>query len=180
MENEKKSNIALILGIAIPIIVIILVAIFAYIPTKSISPKYDFLYYFRDYTKQYCINDGIYTVVKGKIKIAESLAVPKGSECRYDLETDPPKIYRYDSVKGGNYQVSFEDARKLSLDNNAISPDGLSIRNGSYNNAGIFDIFGGTNRNYNQAYLANSKGDTKAIDVGTSNYYDFIFIGWVI
>lgn len=179
MENDKKSNVALILGIAIPLVVIILVAIFAYIPRTSIDPKYDFLYYFRDYTKQYCVSDGFYTVAKGKIKISD-VVVPKGSECRYDLETDPPKIYRYDAEKGGHYQISFEDAQKLTLDNNVISPDGLSVRRGDYYNAGIFEIFGGTNRNYNQINLVNNSGDTTPIEIGTSNYYDFVFIGWVI
>lgn len=180
MENSKNSKWFLIIGLAIPIIVIVFIAILAYSPASKIEPKYDFLYYFRDYTNRYCAYDGIYTVTKGKIKIAEIPTAPKGSECRYDIETDPPKIYKYDVKRGGHYQISFEDAQKLKLDNNSISPDGLSIGRDNYYNAGIFEIFGGTNRNYNAINLIDNTGNVKEIDIGTSNYYDFIFIGWVI
>jgi hypothetical protein len=148
-------------------------------PKSAITPKYDFLYYVRDYNKSYCFNGDIYTVAKGKIKIAE-IVNSKEIGCNYDVQTDPPKIYKYSAVDGIQSQISLEDAQKLTLDNNPISPDGLSIRNGDSYNAGIFELFGGVNRNYNQINLIDSKGNAKVVDIGTSYNYNFVFVGWVI
>lgn len=179
MEQEKKSNLILILGLAIPFVVIVLIAIVTLIPKSSIEAKHDFLYYFRDYKNSYCLRDGIYTVSKNKIKITDNI-VQNDPNCKYDLETDPPKIYRYDVERDTFYQISLEDAQKLNIDNNTISPDGISVRRGDYYNAGIFEIFGGVNRNNNRMTITDNKGNAEPIEIGFSNYYDFIFIGWVI
>ena len=79
--------------------------------------------------------------------------------------------------------ITFADAKKLELDNNSISPDGVSVQRGSYYNAGIFEIFGGYNRNYNDVYLKDGKNNLMKINMqlGPNNYSnDFIFVGWIM
>ncbi len=184
MEN-KKSNIVLWVGLAIPVVALIVVAILAYMPSNLVA-KYDFLYYSRNYST-YC---GGIEVNTYKVKDQKVLAVtksdlptdlPKNSSC-YNIDSDLPKIYRYNVTTNERTQISLADAQKLGIDNSPVSPDNISIQRGDYYNNGIFELFGGNNHNYNTWYFKNDKDELRKIDLGTTvtDSYNFVFIGWVL
>jgi len=95
-------------------------------------------------------------------------------------ESDPPKIYYYNVKTDERKQITLAEAQKLRVDNNTISPDNISVQRGNSYNAGIFELFGAGNRDYNSIYFKNENNNFKKIDLGLSNSYDFMFIGWVI
>ena len=182
VEPKKYSSTSkwfLIIGISIPIIVVISIAILSLAPDNTIKPKYDFLYYFNDSTYSYCTNGEAYNVIDQKVGVSDITS--KSTECSsYNTKNDPPKIYRYNVQNNEHYQISLEDVKKLRVDNNSISPDDLSIQRGDYYSSGILDIFGGVNRNYNAISLRDYKNNSKEININISNYYNFKFIGWII
>jgi len=181
---NKKINWVLWIGLAIPVIVLILVAIFSYMPT-SLVVRHDFLFYSKSYGN-YCggVEINTYKVKDQKISaITKSDLLPnlpKDSSC-YSIETDLPKIYRYNVLTDEKTQISLAEAQKLQLDNSPISSDNITIQNGSYSNNGIFELFG-SNNNYNNMYFKNDKGNLRKINLGSivASYYNFAFIGWVL
>lgn len=179
MEN-KKLNWVLWVGLAIPVVVLLSVIILAYAP-NGFTAKYDFIYSLRDYNYGYCHYNALYRVKDQKIYL-DNGEIILNDNCKNHTESDAPKIYRYDVLKNEINALTLSEAQKLQLDNNVISPDGVSLQRGGYNNYGILEIFGGGN-NYNSVYLKNDKGKLKKIDfVSPNNYnsYDFLFIGWVL
>ncbi|MEI6528435.1 MAG: hypothetical protein WCO10_02050 [bacterium] len=178
MENKPKSWV-LWVGLAIPVVMIVIIAIYSYVPSV-VNTKYDFLYYLRDYSNNYCVPGGeVFTVKNQQIAIASTTLLVKGSECRFDAETDPPRIYRYDTSKDTILTITYADAKKLKIDNNPVSPDGVSVQRGGNYNAGIFEIFGGYNNSYNQMYLKAANSNARQLNMDTGNTYNFILIGWV-
>jgi hypothetical protein len=179
MEN-KKLNWVLWVGLAIPVVVLLFVIILAYAP-NGFTAKYDFVYSFRDYNYDYCNYNALYKVKDQKIYLDNGV-LNQNPNCKNRADVDAPKIYRYDVVKNERTALTLADAQKLQIDNNVISPDGMFVQRGGYNNYGILEIFGGGN-NYNSIYLKNDKGKLKKIDLGSLNSYrsyDFMFIGWVL
>jgi len=178
IEN-KKANLALWIGLVIPIVALLFIAVFSFSPA-TFSPKYDFLYSMHYYNDGYCLGDGgVYQIKNQTIVIASTTELNKMG-CNYTKDILPPKIYRYD-VQANKYNlISLEEAQKLKIDSSPLSPDEISIQRGDNYNAGIFEIFGGNNNRYNMMFLKNNKEALKKIDVGAVNIYDFIFIGWII
>jgi hypothetical protein len=178
MEN-KKTNWVLWVGLAIPVIVLLFVAILSYAP-NNFTAKYDFLYYFRDYNYNYCMNGEAFVVKDQKISINRALNVADDGYCKMGVEKDPPRIYRYNILTSEITPLTLSEAQKLSLDNNPISPDGVSIQRGNYYNSGILEIFGGSN-NSNSLFLKKGDGQMKKVQMNNGDYmYNFVFIGWVI
>lgn len=183
MEKENKElNWVLWIGLAIPVVVLVFVAIFAYMPNNLVV-KHDFLYYSKNYST-YCggFEINTYKVKDQKVFPITRLDLPPdlpiNSSC-YSIETDLPKIYRYNVLTDEKTQISFADAQKLLLDNSPISPDNISIQSGTGSNNGIFEIFG-SNNNYRDVYFRNDKGSLKKINLGVTDYYNFTLIGWVL
>lgn len=181
MENKKNSWV-LWLGLGIPVVALIFVAIFAYMPS-NLETKYDFLYYSKTYNN-YCGGNDLntYKVNNQKISVVTKNDIPADSYRTYSCNNvviDPPRIYRYNVAAGTSNQISLVDAQKLLIDNNQISPDNISIQRGGYNNMGVFELFGSGN-NYNSIYLKNNKNQMKKIDLGITDYYNFSLIGWVL
>lgn len=176
-----KKNLPLILALCIPIAMIIFVAASIYLPLAFISPQDKFIYVVND---RYDYYGEHYEVRDGKI-IVVSVPIPPGSTIKEFpvTSTTTARFYMYDAAQDETTEVKSEDINKYTVDSNATSPDGFSIQRGGGND-GIFELFGGMNRDYNTVYL--KKGAyTRKIALKTVNqtyYYnnDFRFLGWVI
>lgn len=265
IESNTSSNLALVLGLSIPLIVIILVAIFSYLPSKvSSRSDYDFVYYLTDYSKMYSFCNGAEpyyvqnnklqknvncggcfddleryvkeagktltcadkvellqvspftdkedsgSVIKsgsvgcpstysycvennndgrsnhlliGVIEDAQKCSGPikSVSYCGYwKTSNDAPKIYKYDSVNNKSSIITFDDAIKLSIDTESLSPDSFSVRRGRNSNYGIFELFGGVNNDYNRVGMISSDGLYTPLNIVLGQNNDFRFIGWVM
>ncbi len=189
-----KKNLPLIVGIAVPAVFVIILALVIYIPSLYVNPQYNFLYSSENNYYSYPYNLGYknyYKVGKdGKIAleptpypgygIVKNLPVPADLE-KYSYKGDAPPLYLYNIINGSSKEISLEDAQKYSLDPGPTSPDGYNI-NYDYNYGGIFDLMGGGGNNSGY-YISKGTGKKKLnIFNSTQNggyYMNFNFIGWI-
>ncbi|MDP2598581.1 MAG: hypothetical protein Q8P49_01995 [Candidatus Liptonbacteria bacterium] len=195
MENIKK-NFSLYIGLAIPVAMILVVAIVVYAPRVLYtvpSPQYDFLYavgdnvvftaYGRD-VYPYPAYKGVwpkyvYTVENGKLKRTEAEIPPSQEGVVILLEDIQPKFYIHDTATNKSTQVSFEDAQALTLDTGVRSPDGFEVARGT-GGGEVFPFFSGGGSNYNKRYI---RKDYYAEELNLnlpSEYYAEFFLAWVI
>lgn len=175
MEIIKK-NITLILGMSIPALMILIVAGSVYLPSFFVkAPAVNFLYsvgddnYYCDGVQQYIVQNS--QLVKNIVKQSDTgNVVPVCTE---------PKIFIQDVVKNESKQISFEEAQKLNLDSNNISPDGFEVVYGSRGD-GYFPFFFYSNPDYSTRYLKGHNISKKLnIQLNESYYYGFHFLGWI-
>jgi hypothetical protein len=166
-----KKNATLIIGISIPILMIIFVAVSIYLPGLFVKPKFNFVYvtgndyyYYSQY--QYAVQNG--KIVENEIKKPENRSYEPAREVR---------LYMHDVAANTNREITFEEARNMNLDSNIKSPDGFEIITGSHSGGFLFS--GGSD--YDTRYLTGNN-ISKKLDlrlVGSSYYNNFRFIGWI-
>jgi hypothetical protein len=175
----NTKNLPLIVGIALPILFILIISALVFLPSLSIKPQYNFLYTNQD--DYYSYGQGYkntYKVENGKIALEPLPVPPKGELISY--KSDSPKIYFYDFKNNSSHEITWKDALKLNLDPGPSSPDGYNVSY-YYGNDGIFELFGSGNNS--RGYFV-SKGSAKKKLSGllADNYSyqgNFKFIGWV-
>lgn len=169
---SSKKNISLVVGIAIPIFMIVLIAVSIYLPSLfAPTPQYNFLYAIEDgygQYRQYGVDNG--TLVKYEVKNPE-----------YDTPRDA-KLFIHNVSKNTDQAVTFEEAQKLKLDATVKSPDGYEVVYGS-SEYGFFPFFFSGGYDYNAMYLK-GHNTSKKLDLQSSNggrhyYRNRRFLGWI-
>lgn len=171
---RAKQNISLIVGIAIPVLMIALVAASIYLPGLfSPAPKVNFLYVIGDdyyQGRQYAIENGKLT--KREVKYPEHYT------------PGVVRLFIHDVTTNQSREVSFAEAQQLSLDANAKSPDEFEVVYGSRGD-GIFPLLFFHSEDYNAVYLkghnTSKKLNLQAPPTGSYYYYPnrFRFLGWI-
>lgn len=167
---KTKENLPLIIGIALPVLLIAFVAGAIYLPRFFADPpQYDFVYATGDYTifDYYQVVDGKLTQVGGEMNApAEILGKP--------LETyNESSFFIYDIEKDEGRKISFDEARELNLDDDDESPDGYKIVQGS---SGGFLGPGNWDKHFLKGH-----GLSRELDLNLGYYYyNFYFLGWII
>ncbi len=168
---KNKENIPLIIGIALPLLMIVFVAASIYVPRWFTDPpQYDFLYSNADYYRL----DYDYEVVDGRLIKIYSATDRDISESDLLIIEEEAVFYLHDLSENESEKISFDLASDLILDDSKESPDGYKIERGS--GGGMFG-----NNNYNKLYIKGN-GSSRKLDLerGTGyRYYDFNFIGWI-
>jgi hypothetical protein len=173
----QTKNLPLIIGIALPIVFILGISVFLFVPSHFVDPQYDFIYTMED--RYYGFNDhgyrNTYKVEDGRIAL-EPLPTKEG----WTYLGDMPVLYRYDVNADTAHQISFNEALELSLDPGPSSPDGYTVAY-QYGHSGIFEVLGSNNDN--SGYFI-SKGKAKKklnglTNDGYSSRTDSKFIGWI-
>jgi len=173
LQNDKKQNISLIIGLSIPIAMILFIAIAINGPrwfNTVTPPRNDFLY-----TTGQQDPNSIYRVKDGRLIIQEKL-LPEG------VNTTPlPALHFFvhDVSENTSLEVSENRAMKLALNGSLRSPDGFSIETGR--SGGWFPF--GYGRNYKNRYLMKESYSEKlkleTQNSGHNYYWSFHFLGWV-
>ncbi len=105
---SSKKNISLIIGIAIPIFMIFLIAISIYLPSLfAPAPQFNFFYVTEDgygQNRQFGVENGV--LVKYEVKYPEHYT-PRAA-----------RLFIHDVSRNTDQEVSFEEAQKLKLDKN--------------------------------------------------------------
>jgi hypothetical protein len=172
MEMIKK-NITLALGIAIPILMILFVAGSIYLPGIFIKPRVNFLYVSGD---GYYYNQQQYSVQNEKLVKNEITQIENYSNNQPKIAA---KLFIYDVAMNTGKEVSFDEAQKLNLDSNNISPDDFEIAQGGAG-GGVFPFFFYSGSDYNTRYLTGHNISKKLnIQTGGSYYDNFRFLGWI-
>ncbi len=187
-----KNNIPLIVGLALPVLMIVFVAVSIYLPQMGggAVPQYDFLYM----TQGGGVNtppgvEKYYYGVEGdkltRQEVATTMQNPKDPTAPTVVPAGKPietaKFYIYDTKQNTSREVTFADAEKLVLDSRMVSQDSFEITQGNNNGSIFTEIFGG-NRDYGSWYISGHGKATKLILVsqpGSYGYFDFRFLGWI-
>ncbi len=168
----KKKNAPLVIGFAIPILVILFVVASIYIPGLFLHPKYSFLYT----TDENYYNDQSYSVNNGRL-----IVVPQPSPAYPTYRSyTTPQLYIHNVSTNESMPVALQNAQNLTLDPADVSPDGYKIENGNQGD-GFFPFFWYDN-NYNAEYLVGHNTSKKLNIVNNGSTYSdsFHFLGWII
>ncbi len=171
----NKKNIPLIIALSIPVLMIILVAAFIYLPGIGQKPKVNFVYmtgndYYYGYGQQEYVVSGGHLVQNPKpVPPALSPPIP---------DNTVPRFYFYDVAKNTASELTFQQAQSYKLDSSNISSDGYTVAQG--NSGGGDFLFGGGSGDYNSWFI---KGHNRSVKLNLKltgvNYYNFQFLGWV-
>jgi uncharacterized protein YxeA len=185
MNNyNMKKNLPLIIGLAIPILMVAFIALSIYIPNSLAHPTYNFLYVVRNPNQyeqaQYIVEDS--KVILKPYEYRSYSSSTKGDVIKVSTTTTD-KLYIYDVTKGTSKMISFNEAKNLSLDSDYESPEGYALVRPTRDYS-LFDLFG-TDRseNYGMWYLKKGSISKKIKLEGTGNvyYYDNSaqFLAWI-
>lgn len=171
MNFRIKQNIPLVVGLAIPVLMIVFVAGAIYVPGLFIKPQYNFLYAVGGYPTYAEQADGqyiqhSYSVRDKKLK-AQTWTIT-GKE--FYRESQPPRFYIYNVADNSNEEITFAEAESLILDTNRESPDGFEvIRNrGDYD---VFSLFVGGGRQGKDFLKGGNVSREIELKGDSSNYY---------
>lgn len=169
-------NLPLVLGIALPLVFILVVLLMAYIPQRALHPAHDFLY--TSNTQPYLhAYKNAYHVEKGKLALEP---VETNTDMKGVTVDAMPPLYRYDVQTGVVTEVSYEAAQSLTLTSGPTSPDGYFV-DYRYNSSGLFDLFGGDGNS--SGYYLTKGGAGKALPALSASGYRYNdavqVIGWV-
>ena len=192
LKNFIKENFVLVVGLALPVLLIILFFAASVVPKSMVAPpQYEMLFTETRYDSQspynmdFFIKDG---ALKARVwKLTQPGAtVNRKKLMAYDGKTQSVREIPYDVSKLGNVpnmaEVSLDEFKNMKVDGSTKAPDGYEFENGGYSSGGLVgDIFGG-------GYHAGApriKKDSAAFKIPNGsnnnyNYYDIQFIGWVI
>lgn len=170
---SSKKNISLIIGIAIPIVMILLTAVSIYLPSFfAPAPQFDFLYFVGgNYGRisEYGVENGV--LVKYEVKYSQ------------DYTPEAVRLFIHDVSRNTDQEVSFEEAQKLKLSARVMSPDGYKVVYGG-REYGFFRIFFSGGHNYNNMYLKghNTSRKLEFEQSGSGRYYyhSRSFLGWIL
>lgn len=190
MKEFIKNNLAVVLAFVLPVVLIIIVALSAYIPSFFLSTDYNFIYTIctdnNNHYSYYC-NEYIqkrYSVANGKL-IVNSVEFSKnsiGDAPAPDFSRYVDRIFLHNTQKNESQEITLEEAKALTLSSLLTSADGVMV-SGYYNDSGLFSIFGGGYSSFGY-YLTKGKSKKKLnlINNSNQNYYpnNFQFIGWVL
>jgi hypothetical protein len=174
MASSRGKDIALIVGLLIPVAMILFIASAVYLPrvfSRVDPPVHDFLYMVgRPYgPEQYFVSDG--HVVKHEADPPPQPSRPGRSEVRF---------YRHDVASNSSLRMTFEEAAVVSLDSSPRSPDGYEIAHGRRAEL-FFPVASSTD--YRTRYLTKGSRATKLeLAVGSHDAYGgyFVFLGWIL
>lgn len=196
-KNFFKDNFALVVGLALPAILMIGFMIAASVPKAMGSPpKYDVIFWTNDY--QYNKN----------LPVTVNLVVKDGTlKAQYNKIPNPQypnnswvKLYRYNAKEQTVEELTFgypdemdkiegmredtvEATKNLKLNTKQPSPDGFDFTYENYRHGGIVNevLFGFGGRNSNELRLRNGANSVTIKAPGNTSFSYGVanFIGWV-
>ncbi len=151
-----------------------------FVPAFFIQPQYDFLY-----TEEQNRSGSLYYKAGYRIEdgILERFDIPRDVS-RYTVDEadtrEIPKLYRYDFEHEVSREISYTEAKGLTLDQGPASPDNYSIE--SYRgHDGIFELFGSGRRSNYVVTKGSAQKELRALETSHDYYYGRIdLLGWII
>ncbi len=170
----NKKNLPLIIALCIPILMILLVAGFIYLPSLGNKPKYNFLYMTGN---SYSYLGGNQYIVSGGHLTYNPPPPPNNGDLVIKPDNSLPHFYLYNVAQNTATEVFFGQARNYTLDSSNTSPDGYVVVRGNYSGGDLF--FGGGGGDYNSWFIKGHNRSRKLnLKLTGSDYYNFQFLGW--
>ncbi len=171
----NKNNLPLYIALSVPVLMIVLVAAFIYLPAIGHKPEYNFLYtsganFYYPYggEPQYQVSGN------HLIQNSKPTTTPAGIIMPDNIR---PRLYVYDVDKNTTTEISFQQAQSYQLSSGNTSPDGYIIEQGnSSGNGGL--LFGGVPEDYNSWFIkGHNRGQKLNLQLNGEN--NFQFLGWM-
>jgi hypothetical protein len=198
MKEFIKKNFVLLLAFALPVVLVVAVALSTYLPSMFISTDYNFVYALCDddyHYGSYNCADYLrerYTVKEGKLveNVVIANILPDGNEDNRQEKIDPHRqemisahrIFLHNTEKNESREITIEEAQTLTLQDLLTAPDGVTVSSHYDNDVDVFPFFSGSS-SYGY-YLTKGKSRSKInlINYNDRYYYrnSFQFIGWVL
>lgn len=170
-----RKNAPLIIGLCIPLLLIIVLAVTIYLPIILHKPQYSFLYVSGE--NVYAGNSTM-QVQDGKL-VKSAPYYYSGYESGYKSGS-MPELYVYDVKSNRSTPIDFEQAKTLRLDPARVSPDGYEMKNLS-SVSGVFFPYFWHDSDYGTYIVGHNSSRKLTIQSGSSQYYNSIlFLGWII
>lgn len=194
-KNFFKDNFVLILGLALPVVLMIGFMIVASLPQKmGDPPKYDMIFSANDYSYNKATPVNVNLVVKDGVLKAQ-YTKPKDNQTSGQWY----KLYQFDAKTQTVRELSFgypdnletiapmrEDTvdatKNFLLDTNQKSPDGFELTSENYRHYGIVnELFGSWRNDYTMKLRNGFTSVRLTTGDGTYPFYNgsINFIGWV-
>ena len=174
-NGVNKQKLPLYIALAVPVLMIFLVAAFIYLPGFGKKPKVNFLYMTGNNVYDYGYGSVGYQISNGRL-VYNPPAPPIPNQPNYPATGDV-HFYVYDVAGNQAKEVSLAEAEGYNLDSTNTSPDGYTVSQG---NGGGGDFFGGGGGDYNSWFI---KGNNRAVKLNLkltgTQYSNFRFLGWV-
>jgi len=195
MKNNKDLW-TLIIALALPVLLIIVMAFYLYLPAIFVKPQTNFIYYSGSYTENevsykvvnnrltvdyptiYNQNNAIRPIILPNSTIDKNTAQSSSPDVFNDATYSWPDIYLYNTLTNESQKITLAQAKIYNLSTDSTSPDGFTIDHGS--SGGGFP-FGYSSGNYYTQYLKKGGYSKKLnINYNQNNPYNFNFLGWVV
>ena len=189
MKKLIKENLVLVIGLALPVLLIVLFFVATVIPkSMATPPQYEMLFTTTKYDYQ---NKPEY-VIDFNVKNQQLMLNSKKNDEKnynnatkilmaYDGKTETVREIKIDASKltEGN-EVLLEETKNLSIDTAVISPDGYTLEGPNYGGNGLVGgLFGGGYRNTGYRLKKGGVG-YKVPNMQPDYYYSQLqFIGWI-
>ncbi len=185
MREFLKKNFALVLAFALPVVLIVSIALSTHLPALFLSTKYDFVYTScTDSTGRYsyrCYDylQERYSVVNGRIVVTPNSLV-ENSDKNYKNKGYIVRIFLHDTKKNESQEITLEKAQTFLLNKLLTSPDGVTISS-DYNRETTFSFLFGSSISYDGYYLTKGKRKKKLNLINSDTLYQsFQLLGWVL
>ena len=189
MKNWIKENLVLVIGLALPVLLIVLFFVATVIPKmNSTPPQYEVLFSVQDYMNQ---NKPDYTI-DFKVKNKQLMVITKKAEEKdnyynskklmaYDAKTEVMREISIDQSKfSGGAEVVLAETQNMTIDTAMVAPDGYLLENQQYSNNGLVGGLFGGGQNSGYRLKKGSVGYKINTMQNNDNYYQLSFIGWVV
>ncbi|MBI4118157.1 MAG: hypothetical protein HY455_01275 [Parcubacteria group bacterium] len=190
MKDFVKQNFALVLAFALPLALITIIAVGAYLPSLFLSTDHNFVYAScvdgSEYRPQPCDK-----YLQQRYSVGEGSLVVNNIDPNQDLdkngvldvkESYTARLFLHDTKTNESREITIEEAKQLTLNNLLTSPDGVSISSDYSRAPEMFPFFGGGS-SYGH-YLTKGKSKTRLNLINDNGRYyyqnNFQFIGWVL
>jgi hypothetical protein len=190
VKNFIKESLVLVIGLALPVLLIVLFFAATVIPKMySTPPQYEVLFSVVDYNYQNKLDYIIDFKVKNQqlmVKVKKTAGKDNYYNSKklmaYDPKTELMREITIDASQFANdAEILLEETKSMIIDTAMIAPDGYVMENQRYGNNGLVSgLFGGGGRSSGYRLKKGSAG-YKINTLQNNYYYDQLhFIGWVI
>jgi len=192
MQNFIKQNFVILLAFALPLLLIVGVALSVRLPGMLLKTDYNFVYatcsgtsdhypyQCKDYLQErYVMEDGKLTVrtVPAKTDDLNKPSVPP-REINYG-----GRLFLHDTSENVSREITLEEAKTLNLNSLLTSPDGVTFSSNYDREAEFFPFFGGNSSFGYYLTQGRSKSRVNLVN-GDNRYYDYQnnlrFLGWIV
>ncbi len=184
---NKTAKISLIIGLALPALMVAIIAALVFLPSKTLHPTTDFVYVVGPYPSYITRTGDTVTqhdvsIINEKISHTTSSYNGRDGYAPYPGEKlIVPRFFIHRTQADTNEEIGIEELSKIEVSPNRKSPDGFTLTFGKQS-YGVFPFFFNGNTDREHAYLSTEHASREITLVSDTsiNYYEMQLVGWII